>query len=517
MSVDQLPQVLRDKIHDYMYQCTDVGLTPAPCNPNQVVVTASNYLDDPPTQNIPQCCRNVNQMQPYFNARTMNKVNLQKRIVASLLPIEATPQKINELFVHNLQPGHFELVDALLSFIPPNHQMLNIGAASWSNAVRKPTIFHKLMSKQSFNLDVATMLLNALMNSTTNQFITYPASRHQLWKLCIPTLKEVSTYDCSQIFLSQFELQFLDDIQSEFEKFQFIKSFDDNIPNIPGIVIKCGERYFEHCCHPCLSLILSHIQSHPDPIDRCQRIIPFFSTYIDKVVVNNTDVDLSIIELYWKICVDGLDSLLVGVKPSLNKILYKAFTIDNSTLHAFLIEKFKSISYVVEANDLIILLSDNSLNNAQKESSLTNIWQVSEVMMSLHVFVQFVKFCAIRDMFDTCTNILNHVNFSSVHENSRIIARNVVSGLLIHLPGISRSQEYWDNTYIDNVLSFIRILFDTKHINIQGEGSESVRSISISLSPHSFMVHRISLNVLRSKVKNILGIKHVTINDIRYR
>lgn len=510
MSIHQLPQVLKDKINNHIYECTEVGLIPPPCNTDQVVVTASNYLDDPPSQNVPQCCRNINQMQPYFNAKNMNMTNLKDRIVASLQPVEATPQKINELLVHNLQPGHFQLVDALLSFIPPNHQMLNLATASWSTAIQKPKIFHKLMSKQSFDLNVAVVLLNVLMNSPTDQFITYPASPSQLWKLCVPTLKEVSTYDCSHEWSTQFESQFPDDIQSEFEKFQFIKSFDPSLPNIPGIVVRCGDRNFEHCVHPCLSLILSRVQGHPDPVSRCESMIPFLSRYIDKVIRNNTIIDLSVVESFWYICVDGLNTISVGVRPSLNEILYKAFTIDDDILTTFLLQRFKSIGYTVEANDFIILLSDNSLNDAQKENSLSKIRQVSEIAMSLHDFIGFIKFCAIRNMFDTCANILNHVNFSLVHENSNTIARNVISGLLLDLPGIPRSQEFWDGTYIDHVLSFIRVLFNKKHINIQGEGSQNVRSISISLSSHSFIVHRVTLNILRSKVKNILGIKHIT-------
>ena len=65
INIRQLPSVIIDKIHNYAYDCQSVGLTDQPCLANQIEVSSSNYLHDPIVQNNLQCCRNMNQMQPF--------------------------------------------------------------------------------------------------------------------------------------------------------------------------------------------------------------------------------------------------------------------------------------------------------------------------------------------------------------------------------------------------------------------------------------------------------------------
>lgn len=513
MNVQDLPAVLLHKIHNHAYDCERVGLTNQPCAADQVIVTASNYLNDPILQNQAQCCRNINQMQPFIDAHNMGMTNMKKRIAASIQPEEVTAEKINEYLSYH-DDGRFELVNTLLSFVQPNDPPINVNASVWMQACNDPVVLYNLFFKTSCTDAIALDLLIHM-----NLHMESPSSPKQLWRtIDSPSIKNVSPHICSEKFVKDLKHAFLRPIDHHLvSDFRFITEVDESMPNEPGIIVKIGESFFEHCCVPSLSLVLQRTSIMPRTFEKCYRITNCCAQYV-RINTSRSRLDIRYVQDMWGDIVEAINYDAINVfeyakkqviQKSTQTTLCLSFTYDDPLLHQFIKTQYTSISYTASYSDFKFVIT-LSVARHMKQFIINEIMSISQLIVLNFVdILHLVDMCARHEYFQLCNQILHRISDTNLLQMGK---RDIVKECLVDLifnKVNNMTQDYFETMYLENVLALIRIIMNKANINTGDETQRVVKSIKVgthNLNEYTY----INQNVLRDKIKNILKIDSIS-------
>tara|TARA_B100000482_G_C12608739_1_gene298155 strand:- start:255 stop:1808 length:1554 start_codon:yes stop_codon:yes gene_type:complete len=512
MNVQQLPNVLIDKIHDDAYDCTSVGLTNAPCLPNQITVNAWNDLVGPPAQNVAKCCRNAGQFQSFFNARATGYERLAQRILTSVRPDEATPGAIRTLLTTNLQPGHFDLVKRLLSHV---HHM-RFAFADFQGAIPRPIVFKKILEFNDDGMNINGMSINdafdILEAAIVNEKTYLPHESIQLWKRYTGTLKESSSYVCSTSFADSLS-KIVED------QYVFLKS-DSTIPQVPGIVVQVGDMLYEHCCFPCISLLLSKLVNHTfTSAQKSTYVYPAFEFFLE--FTPTPLLDLTILELFWSISSRSEQDSVSLVSNKYLQILTRTLAHHHmsSVATTFIEEQCKESNIRITYNGIMNVLANQSFTTDGKMFAITRLLTFENLpTLTTSDILSISKICILKNLISSGKQILRKCPFVSMF-NDRYInqiranqnrARYINQILIEVLSSVFSSDDIIENLIentFENALGLVLVIFEKVGINTEsGIRITNVSLRALDLGLVFFYLTPENKNRLKNKVKDVLGI-----------
>lgn len=510
MNIAYLPAALTDKIHDHIYQCSDIGLTSAPCEPNQITLTTSNYVSSPSRQNVPTCCRNLHQMQHFFHAQAQGFPQWKARIKASLRAEEATNAKINELLTFNQQAGHFELVQSLLGLLAPN-SLPNVNADAWVSATRRPSVLLKLLIVSQLNTHSA---LNALYFTISHAQRAYPKERDQIWKLrttqLIPSLATVPNEILEQFFHTFRNVALTD----EWNIFQTIKRFQVPLSSNPGSILTHKGLHFEHCDFPSLIMLLHYLNlTHANTLEVCDRICHALQEFLHKSLLNSwLPVNIHTVDSFWNICkhANSTPTRWSRCKSYLRQVLIYALSDEMHALHDFILMRFRELNYTIDATDVESVFALGT--HHRKLPILTRMFTLSSISTTLLECTRIVKSGILQELFEETTLFLEVLSISRFQETPRVTVELLLSHLFFdrffdrsfhHQRDQPRT--FWNGVYTDHAIQCLKNLFDKTQINTQHASGPKVRTVHVSAQQHL----PFELSSLRQKLKQTLGIQHL--------
>lgn len=396
MNIKQLPDVILNDIHHRVYNCDAVGLQNAPCNENQIPITTTNIFTDQVNQET--CCRNIHQFQPYFTARQNGLETLAARILASFRANEASPEIINTFLSENTQQGHFAIVRRLLDYTGN----MNFTGASWMEATHDVLAFKKMMSKQPI---VAFDTIDQVFSISIDRLVvSYPRQKNQLWKVYTGTLKSETVYDCSEAFGKM--LSTLNDQN-------ILLSYDDNIPNLPGIVIRYSGTLYEHCCYPILTLLFSMLQSHQESYNVAMSMMGHFSDFL----LGERHVDMTVLESFWRYsqrCFP-LNEIYSDVN-FFRQVRFNIFSVLKHTLRrrscfeSFIVNKYKENNFSCHFSHFTDVFYDFHLSTDVKRYIFTKLLEFSLPQLRRDEVIMLVRYAVRGDLHDAIFELIQKCN-----------------------------------------------------------------------------------------------------------
>lgn len=452
MKVTDLPEAILDKVHDHAYDCQAVGLTRAPCEPNEVTVNTWKLLSqEQPAINRRQatCCRQMNQIQPYFNAHEQGS-NLTKAILHSMTADEATQERINMMMTDQTRPrdARYKLVNALLRHVT---QEMVFTEQSYNDVDLQSNVLKKMLQLDPNPPE--SILFDKLyqLDNENHAIPLHPNTPNQFWRRYTLSMKTPDTYECSFEFA-----QAIKDVQA----ITYIQTHDANMPDIPGIVINVDGNLFEHCCYPNLFLKMEKmLLSYPEmPVNwrwNWRTIGNFFTQLVKQI----NSFDMSIFEVLTNIC----KSYVADERSILFSAVY-AFSLLNDDLRHLLKDIIVQESIIMQKNIFINILTDDYFPLDKKEECINKVLELPDQNLPnincdiLIIMLRSLRHHNVNIPFGTIVS--KCVSLDTAHKRS-CVNRTIQEILRSVSP-------YSDTNRLETILHSAREIFDAMGINKTG-------------------------------------------------